>query len=238
MRYPVSRFGLQLPVPQCRYDPQPRSGGFGFGRAPREGQIRAELQCQHRLQPQPHHGSGRAGHLFAVVGLEQQRHGLLRRAGRRHRRCPRLHDAGTLRGRGFRSGLLRRDGQMGRRSTARTAPAWSATCVGDRSSCSATPTATRFRAGSATCSPNFGGFSPGYAYGSTSPPTSPVPTATRSSTPTTWVHLLAEIHRQGRDPQPLGGDGPGQALDQYRLDDGRRDHRSEALAAANRTTTM
>ncbi|MEI3555111.1 MAG: hypothetical protein V8Q54_11320 [Alistipes senegalensis] len=24
------RFGLQLPVPQCRYDPQPRSGGVRF----------------------------------------------------------------------------------------------------------------------------------------------------------------------------------------------------------------
>lgn len=54
----------------------------------------------------------------------------------------------------------------GRRSTVRTAPAWSATCVRDRSNCSATPTATRFRARSARAAQLHGRFSlSGYAYG-------------------------------------------------------------------------
>lgn len=63
-------FGLQLPVPQRRYDPQPRSGGVGGRRSGRKGEVGRELQRQHRLQPQPHHGSGRTGDLLAVVGLE------------------------------------------------------------------------------------------------------------------------------------------------------------------------
>ncbi|MEI3555123.1 MAG: hypothetical protein V8Q54_11380 [Alistipes senegalensis] len=47
-----------------------------------------------------------------------------------------------------------------------------------------------------------------------------------------------KIYGQGRDPQPFGCDGLGQALDQYRLDDGDVSPRPRRWPPPTRTTTM